>query len=276
MIAQAALVLASRRLAEAGVEGAPRDARRLLAHVLGVELGRVTLITQDDLSEHDQTLFEKAVERRALREPLSHITGTREFYGRVFTVTSDVLDPRPDTELLVDVALRTPFHRVLDLGTGSGCILLSVLSEQPEATGVGVDLSEKALAVADRNMQNLGLSERATLRQSNWWDNVEGTFDLILSNPPYIREDEMADLSPEVQEWEPHLALTPGGDGLAAYREIIDKAAMYLNPNSRLAVEIGAEQDQQVANLFKSAGYRDIFVERDMNEKDRVVCGRRP
>jgi len=261
------------RLTAAGVEGAARDARLLLAHALQIAPDRLTLHLADRLSPEAAARFEAAVNDRVRRRPVSQITGQRQFWGRSFRVTSDTLDPRPETETLIAAALETPFARVLDLGTGTGAILLTLLAERPPATGLATDASEAALAVAARNARALGLADRASFSQSDWFAGVEGRFDLIVSNPPYISEDEMADLSPEVRDWEPRLALTPGGDGLAAYRAIAAGCGAHLAPGGRLVVEIGPTQGAAVAALFAGAGLSLVRVRPDMDGRDRVVEG---
>jgi release factor glutamine methyltransferase len=271
----AALASAVRRLRAAGIPDAPRDARRLLAHALAIAPDRLTLHLAEGLPDEAQAAFEAALARRERREPVSHITGKRAFYGRDFHVTPDVLDPRPETETLVELALSRPFSRVLDLGTGSGCILLTLLAERPQATGLGVDLSEPALAVARGNAAALGIDRAAFLR-SDWCGAVEGQFDLIVSNPPYIAADEMPGLAPEVRDWEPGMALSPGGDGLDAYRAIAACAPAHLSPGGRLMVEIGPTQAAAVSGLFRAAGLENIAVCPDIDQRDRVVCAEKP
>ncbi|MGC9420083.1 MAG: N5-glutamine methyltransferase family protein, partial [Rhodovulum sp.] len=186
-----ALAGATRRLNAAAIPDAPRDARRLLAHALGIEPGRLTLVLPDPLAPEAARRFEAAVVRRLAREPVSHITRSRAFYGREFHVTPAVLDPRPETETLIEAALAGPFDRVLDLGTGSGCILLTLLGERPGATGVGTDISEDALAVARENARRLGVAT-ADFRRADWFGDLSDQFDLIVSNPPYIAAEEMS------------------------------------------------------------------------------------
>ena len=275
MNGNAALAAAVRRLRAAGVPDAPRDARRLLAHALGIAPDRLTLHLAEDLPAGAEAAFEAALSRRERREPVSHITGRRAFYGRDFLVTRDVLDPRPETETLIEQALSKPFSRVLDLGTGSGCILLTLLAERPEATGVGVDLSEAALAVARRNAGALEIA-RADFARSDWCAAVEGRFDLIVSNPPYIAADEMPGLAPEVRDWEPEMALSPGGDGLDAYRAIAACAPAHLAPGGRLMVEIGPTQGAAVSALFRAAGLENVAIHSDIDGRDRVVCAEKP
>ena len=276
MKAEAALRLAIPRLDAAGVEGAARDARVLLAHALGVLPERLTLHLPEEMTEVQDQAFEAALAARAARQPVAQITGRRLFGGLSFRVTRDTLDPRPDTEALVAEALAEPFLKLLDLGTGTGCILLSCLMGMPMARGVGVDISEAALAVAGGNASDLGLEGRAKFLRSDWFASVSGAFDLIVSNPPYIAADEMAGLAPEVRDWEPHLALTPGGDGLEAYRVIARGTPARLMPGGRVLVEIGPSQGDAVGALFRAAGLEDIRILPDMDGRDRVVVARKP
>lgn len=265
-----------RELSDAGVPGAMRDARLLLALTLGVARDRVTLILPDPAQPGDIAKFKALITRRCGREPVSHILGAREFYGREFAVSADVLDPRPDTETLIDVALKGAFSRVLDLGTGSGCILLTLLAENPDAVGLGSDISEPALNMARQNTENLGLSGRCRLVCSDWFGDVKGQFDLIVSNPPYITANEMATLEPEVLRFEPHMALSPGGDGLDAYRAITGGVMGHLASGGRLLVEIGPAQGQAVMALFHNAGLQNVKTIPDIDGRDRVVIGSRP
>lgn len=271
-----ALQQATARLAAAGVADAARDARALLAHATGLAPDRLLFALQDPLPEPAADQFARAIAARAARQPVSQITGQRLFWGRHFRVTPDVLDPRPETEILIAAALEQPFARVLDLGTGSGAILLSLLAECPAARGVGVDLSPAALAVARGNATALGLGARAEFALSDWCAAVTGAFDLIVSNPPYIAAAEMAALAPEVRDWEPHLALTPGGDGLAAYRAIAAQAPAHLAPGGRILLEIGPTQGAAVAALCDAAGLAGIAILPDLDGRDRVVLARRP
>lgn len=270
-----ALRLAIPRLRAAGVEDAPRDARALLAHVADIAPDRLTLHLADPLAPEAEAAFAKAIARRETREPVSHITGTRLFWGRSFRVTPDTLDPRPETEILVEQALSEPFVKLLDLGTGTGCILLSCLASMPMAQGIGTDIHPATLAVAEDNAQRLGLSGRARFQLSDWFAAVPGRFDLILSNPPYIAEAEMAALSPEVHH-EPRRALTPGGDGLAAYRTIALGAPARLMPGGRLLVEIGPTQGPAVAAVLAAQGLTDLRILPDLDGRDRVVSARKP
>ncbi len=262
-----------RQLTDAGVPDAPRDARRLLAHAVGIEAGRLTLILPEPVTQEAEARFAALLQRRAGREPVSHLLGYREFYGRRFKVTRNVLDPRPETEILIEVALQDAFASVIDLGTGSGCILLTLLAEMPEARGVGTDLSEDACRVAEDNMHALDLGERAAILRTSWADGIEGQVDLVVSNPPYIGLDEMDGLSPEVHDHEPHMALTDGGDGLSAYRAISQQAAGLLRVGGRLIVEIGPTQAVAVAQMFADNGFEKVRVIQDLDGRDRVVSG---
>ncbi|MCO8145402.1 peptide chain release factor N(5)-glutamine methyltransferase [Rhodovulum tesquicola] len=272
MTAQQALAAAVRALTEVGIPDAPRDARRLLAHALGIAPGRLTLVLPDPLPPESAARFEAAIARRVAREPVSHITGTRAFYGRDFRVCPDVLDPRPETETLIAAALAAPFGRVLDLGTGSGCILLTLLAERPDSKGIGADISEPALAVARDNARALGI-ERAAFLQADWFRGISGRFDLIVSNPPYIAASEMPGLAPELAH-EPRTALTDEGDGLSAYRAIARGAVAHLDPGGRLIVEIGPTQGAAVCALLRAAGLEIVAIHADLDGRDRAVEAR--
>ena len=276
MKAQDALRRAVPLLRDAGIEDGARDARVLLAHALGIGHDRLTLKLQDEMTEPQAALYDAALVARIARQPVAQITGRRLFWGLSFRVTRDVLDPRPETEILVAEALKVPFLKVLDLGTGTGCILLSCLKGMPMARGLGTDISDAALQVAVGNTRDLGLEARARFRKSDWFGQVTGAFDLIVSNPPYIAAEEMPALAPEVRDWEPHLALTPGGDGLDAYRTIARGAGARLLPGGRLLVEIGPTQGQAVAALFEAEGFAAIRILPDMDGRDRVVAAVKP
>ena len=263
-------------LQEAGIEDGSRDARVLLAHALGIGHDRLTLKLPDEMTEPQEALYDAALKARLARQPVAQITGRRLFWGQSFRVTRDVLDPRPETETLVAEALTQPFLKVLDLGTGTGCILLSCLKGMPMARGLGTDISEAALQVAVGNTRDLGLEAQARFRKSDWFANVTGAYDLIVSNPPYIAADEMPALAPEVRDWEPLQALTPGGDGLDAYRAIARGAGARLMPGGRILVEIGPTQGPAVAALFATAGLEGIRVLPDLDGRDRVVVAVKP
>jgi len=269
---------AALRLQAAGVEGAWRDTRLLLAHALGIEPVDVIMREMEDVEPVGLTAFEAAVKRREVGEPVSRIRGWREFYGRRFRVTPDVLDPRPETELLVDVAIaRLPRDgRVLDLGVGSGCILLSVLAERSDACGVGVDISAAALEVAHLNASALGVVERAEMIEGGWDVALPGRFDIVLSNPPYIPAAEMAGLAREVVNHDPHRALTPGGDGLDPYRAILARVPDLLAPGGWIGFEFGLGQAPAVRDLMEGAGLEAVEVMCDLAGIERAAFGRRP
>lgn len=261
-------------LRAAGIPDPARDARLLLAHAMALAPDRLLLHLDDPLQPEAAGRFAAALKARESRQPVSQIIGARQFWGRRFRVTRDVLDPRPETETLVAAALEEPFATVLDLGTGSGAIVLSLLAECPEARGLGVDVSPAALAVARANAAQLDLAGRVDFVPSDWFAQVAGRFYLIVSNPPYIAAAEMAALAPETRDWEPALALTPGGDGLEAYRRIVAGAEAHLQPGGRLLLEIGLDQDKAVSDLLQTAGFSGIGVLRDLDGRPRVVMAR--
>lgn len=271
-----ALRAALPRLRAAGVEDAPRDARALLAHALGVAPDRLIGAMGDALTPAQSAAYEAAIAARCARQPVAQITGQRLFWGRSFAVTQDTLDPRPETEILVAEALSAPFLKMLDLGTGTGCILISCLLGMPMAAGTGTDRSPAALTVAARNIATHGLGHRARLAEGDWFAPVQARFDLIVSNPPYIAAAEMPALSPEVRDWEPEMALTPGGDGLDAYRAIARGAPARLLAGGRLLLEIGPTQGPAVADLLAAQGLEAIRILPDLDGRDRVVAARAP
>ncbi|WP_416898146.1 MAG: peptide chain release factor N(5)-glutamine methyltransferase [Minwuia sp.] len=246
------------QLREAGIEGARLDARILLAEILAREPNTLLPGDASIVADVDAVRFRSLLARRAAREPVSRILGRREFYGRTFEVTPDVLDPRPDTETVVELALSslTSAARIVDLGTGTACILLTLLAERPGASGIGVDFSPAALAVAKRNADRLGLADRAAFRQGDWLDGLDGPFDLIVSNPPYIPAGDLAGLMADVRDHDPALALAGGADGLDPYRTIFAGAASRLAANGAVVVEIGAGQAQDVRAIAARAGLR--------------------
>ena len=258
-----ALMAATARLQAAGVPDPARDARVLLAHT-----ARVTLITLEDLSPDIAERYEQLIALRSIRIPVSHLVGERDFYGRRFKVSRDVLDPRPETETLVEAALAEPFGTVLDLGVGSGCILVTLLAERQTGQGTGVDLSEAACLQASANAVLHRVSDRARIVQSDWFNAVSGRFDLIISNPPYIPINEMPTLADEVRFHEPEMAVTDGADGLIGYRAIASSAPDHLVQGGRVLVEVGPTQAGDVCEIFTLAGLVDL------DGRDRVVIAR--
>ncbi len=271
-----AMAAAAARLRAAGVPDPARDARILLAHAASVDAARVTLIAPEEIAPEIGERFEQLIALRAVRVPVSQLIGSRGFYGRDFRISRDVLDPRPETETLIELALSAPFERVLDLGTGSGCILVTLLAERRTATGVGADLSEAACLQASANAVLHEVAARAEVIQSDWFDKVEGRFDLILSNPPYLAATEMADVAPELRDHEPAMALTDGLDGLSVYRIIADQAQGYLTAEGRVLVEIGSQQGDAVCAIFRDAGWAGVTLAHDLDGRPRVVCADTP
>ena len=261
-----ALRQARAALEAAGSPSAARDASALLNKV------QADASPWTPLSEAQMAQLQHDIQRRARREPISHIIGRRAFWMHDFEVSSDVLDPRPETETLVDLARQIDAGTILDLGTGSGCILLSLLHEMPRAVGVGADVSQRALDVARRNAHVVGVADRVQWHVSDWYDAITGRFDLIVSNPPYIARDEMSALAPELA-FEPRIALTDDADGLSAYRRIAQRAGDYLTPGGTLMVEIGPTQATAVMKFFEDCGLSDIAVHSDLDQRDLVVSG---
>lgn len=277
MNAREAITKAIPKLRAAGIDEPATDARRLIAHAMDCPLDRLIVRLDDDLSPDQQDRFDRAIGARMARQPLAQIIGRRDFYGHTFMVTKDTLDPRPETEILVAEALSQPFYRMLDLGTGTGCILLSCLKGMKMAKGLGTDISGAALEVARRNASALSLAGRAQFMVSDWFSAVSGRYDLITSNPPYIAWHEMAGLSPEIREWEPQAALVAGDDGLDAYRIIARGAGSRLLPGGgRLLLEIGPDQADAVTALLAKQGLRKIRVLTDLDGRDRVIAALAP
>lgn len=272
-----------RLLAERGIEEAGTDARLLLEYVCHTDYQ--TLYTQGErvLDELQTEIYVNYLKKRADRIPLQYLTHTQSFMGLDFYVNEHTLIPRPDTEILVEEVMRygQDGMAILDLCTGSGCILLSLLRYSNGCLGVGTDVSKEALAVAEGNAKTLGFAEKMTqgellFLQGDLYDALEKkmpAFDVIVSNPPYIRSEVIPTLMPEVKEHEPHLALDGGDDGLMFYRRIIDGAPAHVKRESALFFEIGADQGDAVKALMLQAGYRDVCVVKDYAGLDRVVYG---
>ncbi|MDO4464988.1 MAG: peptide chain release factor N(5)-glutamine methyltransferase [Bacillota bacterium] len=262
------------RLAAAGIEEAKLDARLLLEELCGTDRNDLLVHGGRPVTEQQENSYVNYIELRSRHIPLQHITGYQEFMGLRFKVTPDVLIPRQDTEMLVEEVLKNLHDgmRILDLCTGSGCILLSLLRYSNDCVGVGADLSKKALAVAEENAGSLGLT--AEFVQGDLFEPVTGKFEIIVSNPPYIPSNVIPTLMEEVREHDPLMALDGKEDGLYFYREIIGQASEYLYPGGMLFLEIGCEQAEAVTELMKNAGYRDVTVCKDLAGHDRVVSGR--
>ena len=264
------LAEASNELKEISGSNSIREARILLEFVLKNQ--EKFLKTNHNISNNDFIIFQRLIKKRLKFQPISQIIGERYFWKNKFFINSDVLDPRPDTETLIEHTLSFgSFFNILDLGTGSGCIILSLLDEYNAAMGIGVDKSKKALNVAKKNAELLNLNDRVKFQLGNWCDGLDNKFDLIVSNPPYISEKEILGLSNDVINWEPRIALTPEDDGLGAYKNIINGVKNILIPNGRLIFEIGHAQGNEVSNLLKSNNFKEINIVKDINNKDRVV-----
>ena len=271
-LAQAFAATAS-RLRQAGIETPELDARVLLCHAAGLSHETCIARAREALPAEAAPRLQRAIARRLAREPVARIAGAREFYGRSFILGKDTLDPRPDTETLIEAALDVVRERdwqekplkLLDLGTGTGCILVTLLAELPRTVGLGTDLSLGALAIAAANARAHGVGSRASFAASDWLDGISGKFDLILSNPPYLAASEIAGLVKDVADYDPHLALNGGSDGLEAYRRIAMRARDMLTKDGRLLVEIGPGQEKDVAAIFARAG---LTLERGEGRRD--------
>lgn len=268
-------------LTEAAIAEAALDARLLLEYVCKTD--RNTLLAHGDreVTGEEQEQYLETIARRAAHVPLQHITGEQEFMGLTFAVNNKVLVPRQDTEVLVEEVMRNLHDgmRILDMCTGSGCILLSLLQYSNDCTGVGVDLSTDALAVARGNYERIRQQKpemEASFLESDLFTKVEGRYDIIVSNPPYIRRDVIPNLMPEVRDYEPMMALDGTEDGLFFYREITKKAKDYLNRGGMLYYEIGCDQAEEVCAIMETEGFREIEVVKDFAGLDRVVYGSWP
>jgi release factor glutamine methyltransferase len=267
------------RLARVGIASAALDARVLVLDALGLDRAAVIAEPERKAEAGAVRRARDHLARRLSGEPVSRILGRREFYGRDFIVTPATLDPRPDTETVVETVLSLlpvmSSPRILDLGTGSGAILVTILCEIGAATGTGTDRSAAALEVARDNAHRLGVGGRATFMVADWLAGIDGRFDLIVSNPPYIRRGAIATLEIEVRDHDPLEALDGGPDGLEAYREIVAGAASVLAPGGALVLEIGSEQAGAVTSIFGEHGYFCEQVARDLAGRDRVVVLKR-
>lgn len=282
----AARIGAARTLAKSGIDTAALDARVLLGSATGLSHEALIANGQEPLPRKQAARFCAYVNRRLSGEPVSRIRGSREFYGREFQIDPHTLDPRADTETLIEAALALEAQagtrdrplRVLDLGTGSGCILVTLLAELPHATGIGADISQGALMCAGNNARRFGVAGRAGFVLSDWFEGLTGRFDLIVSNPPYIESAEIAALPVEVASHDPRAALDGGPDGLDAYRRIAAGAADHLAPGGHVLVEIGLTQAPPVSGLFQAAGFapaaEGVFL--DLAGRPRCIGVQRP
>jgi release factor glutamine methyltransferase len=266
------------RLKDAGIDQPSIDARLMLEVAAGVTRTEIVTDPYRELTEAQVATLDEYLARRARREPVSHIIGRKGFWKILLQVNKNVLTPRPETEVIVDEVLKAfpeqmPFS-MLDLGVGSGTILLAVLAERPAAKGLGVDASDEALAVAKDNAANLDLNTRAAFLHGDWTAGLgDATFDLVVSNPPYIPTAVIDTLEPEVRDHEPRLALDGGTDGLDAYRLLAPEILRVLKPGGMFAVEIGYDQSKDVEALFNAAGAQGVRTVKDLSTHDRVVTG---
>ena len=272
------------RFKSGAIESAELDARLLVGAVLGLDLTGLITTAHRQLTPHEATRLEDFARRRLFGEPVARILGHKEFWGLTLTLSQEALVPRPDTETVVELALEllradgalSRQLRIADLGTGSGAILLALLSELPNAQGFGTDILAQALQTAETNAANAGFSKRATFVACDYASGLSGPFDLIASNPPYIRSVDIAGLAAEVREHDPRAALDGGADGLSAYRALIPQAARLLAPGAALVVEAGEGQSGQIAGLMAAEGLTPAGVPKaDLAGIQRAVAGRK-
>lgn len=257
---------ATLRLQKAGVENPGYDTTKLFESCLGK---RIYSLNKDDIDTIPQKIwssFENMIRLREQRMPIAKIVSEKEFWGRSFHVNTEVLDPRPDTEVLIEEAISEEFGQFLDLGVGSGCLLVTLLAEKPTAFGIGSDISPSCIRVASINIERYCLKDRCKLVTSDWFSEINYNFDLIISNPPYISKDEYETLQPEIRSFEPKIALTLEDDGLDSYRKIASEVSKYLNHNGRLIIEIGFGKYHQVKRIFERT---DLSLEKEIPD----LCG---
>jgi release factor glutamine methyltransferase len=273
---EAALLRAKTLLIKADVPTPSLDARLLMQHILQLEHADLIANENRQLTDDQAGTFQSHVTRRLKGEPVSRIMGTREFYGRDFKTSPAVLDPRPDTETLITLCLEylppDQEQTILDLGTGSGILAITLLAERPHKRAIAADLSPAALTIASDNARHWGVFNRIAFIESNWFENIQGTYDLIVSNPPYIPARDIPKLEIEVRNHDPHMALNGGEDGLDPYRAIASQAAQFLIPTGIIAVEIGAGQADDVITIFKTNGYKLNASHRDLGDHIRALA----
>lgn len=271
-----ALTLFRKALTNAGIETAGLDARLLLAHALTLSAHDLLIHDALTLGAEGAIAATKFLEQRLAGLSVARIIGYREFWGLKFYLSEATLEPRPDTETLIEAVLETFLDkqaplRILDLGTGTGCILISLLKEFPNASGAGVDIAPGALEIARKNSEFNGVSKRCSFISSNWFEQVDGQFDLIVSNPPYIRSAVIPTLDTEVRAFDPLLALDGGADGLDSYRLILSSVGQHLTPSGRVFLEIGFDQEQKLKDNAKKYGFRPVSCRHDVAGNPRVI-----
>ncbi len=270
------LLPAVKKLQAAKIESASLDVRLLLQHVLHIESATHLLDEAHHLTSAQEKQFQMLIEERICRKPMAHILGKREFWSLEFSVTEDTLDPRPDSETLIEAVLEQRFSRaaplrILDMGTGTGCLILTLLSEFPNATGVAVDISQAALSVASRNAESLGIKNRVECVKSDWNCAISGVFDIVISNPPYIASRDILKLAPEVALYEPMLALDGGADGLTCYRTIINALPTLLSKDGVAVLEMGFGQLESLQQLVNEQPLICTHVRQDLAGIARAI-----
>ena len=262
------------KLSRSGIEDAARDARILSAFVLEIPISELSLNVDEPVSHQIISKLEKLILRRIHREPISKILGRREFWGRTFSINENVLDPRGDTETLIEFVIEKPVKSVLELGTGSGAIAITLACEWKEVHVTAIDISEEALSLAKSNAEKFNVQNKIDFFKSDWLEAVKGPFDLIISNPPYIGLIEKDEIPTEVIKYDPEIALFAGRDGLDAYKKIIPNLAKFLNPDGFVVLEIGASQSNQVKNMMNVVGFIDTQIVKGLSGNDRLVASK--
>ena len=262
------------KLSESGIEGSARDARILTAYALQIPISELSLKINEQVSGKITSKLEKLILRRINREPISKILGRRDFWGRTFSINENVLDPRGDTEKLIDFVIEKPVKSVLELGTGSGAIAVTLACEWKEVHVTATDISEDAISMAKINTEKFNVQNKIHFLKSDWFETVRGSFDLIISNPPYIGLVEKDKIAAEVIKYDPEIALFAGSDGMEAYKKIIPHLTKFLNPDGLVVLETGASQSNQVKNLMNAVGFADTKIVKDLSGKDRLVAAK--
>ena len=262
------------KLSKSGIEGAARDARIMTAFALEIPISELSLKINEQVSGKITSKLEKLILRRINREPISKILGRRDFWGRTFYINENVLDPRGDTETLIDFVIEKPVKSVLELGTGSGAIAVTLACEWKEVHVTATDISEDAISMAKINAEKFNVQNKIHFFKSDWFETVRGSFDLIISNPPYIGLVEKDEIAAEVIKYDPEIALFAGSDGMEAYKKIIPHLTKFLNPDGLVVLETGASQSNQVKNLMNAVGFIDTKIVKDLSGRDRLVAAK--
>ena len=269
------LQIGSHRLKLAGISEGTREAKKLLAFALSVDYANIDSFLNSFVSSTAVEIYLSFIFERVHRKPVSRIIGKRLFFKNEFLINQHVLDPRPETETLIKHVLEEKFFNLLDLGTGSGCIIISLLKENNKANGMAADISEECLELAKSNAKILKVKNRIIFKKSNWFEKITKKFDLIVSNPPYVSIKDLPKLSVDVKKYDPRIALVGGIDGYESYNTIVGNALKFLKTGGRLVTEVGLGQSKYVSRLFDQCGFVDIKVSKDLSSIDRVVSGRK-